>query len=121
MEGADASSVTRANGRTHHAHDADHRPQKDGLLEETRRKITARLEIQKDDIQAVLPISKVMVLVIHIVMHSIDGRKCTRIYKEHDMVCIICFYTVNKILFGFILDTYLKCMYLKHTLSELNS
>jgi transmembrane protein 132 len=38
---------------------AQHRPLRDGLLEETRRKLTARLEIQKDDIQSVLPISKV--------------------------------------------------------------
>ncbi|XP_021914891.1 transmembrane protein 132E isoform X4 [Zootermopsis nevadensis] len=34
------------------------RPLRDGILEETRRKLTARLEIQKDDIQSVLPISK---------------------------------------------------------------
>jgi transmembrane protein 132 len=38
---------------------AQHRPLRDGLLEDTRRKLTARLEIQKDDIQSVLPISKV--------------------------------------------------------------
>lgn len=31
-----------------------------GTPEETRRKLVAKLEIQKDDIQAVLPISKVM-------------------------------------------------------------
>lgn len=38
---------------------AHHRPLRDGIQEETRRKLTARLEIQKDDIQSVLPISKV--------------------------------------------------------------
>lgn len=38
---------------------AHRRPLRDGILEETRRKLTARLEIQKDDIQSVLPISKV--------------------------------------------------------------
>jgi transmembrane protein 132 len=38
---------------------AQHRPLRLELLEETRRKLTARLEIQKDDIQSVLPISKV--------------------------------------------------------------
>lgn len=52
-------------GHSHHALNggsrsgAKHRPLRDGLLEETRRKLTARLEIQKDDIQSVLPISKV--------------------------------------------------------------
>lgn len=33
-----------------------------GTPEETRRKLVAKLEIQKDDIQAVLPISKVCLL-----------------------------------------------------------
>lgn len=52
-------------GHGHHAANggsragAQHRPLRDGILEETRRKLMARLEIQKDDIQSVLPISKV--------------------------------------------------------------
>lgn len=52
-------------GHGHHAGNggsrpgAQHRPLRDGILEEIRRKVTARLEIQKDDIQSVLPISKV--------------------------------------------------------------
>lgn len=35
-----------------------------GTPEETRRKLVAKLEIQKDDIQAVLPISKVCVFLL---------------------------------------------------------
>lgn len=52
-------------GHGHHAVNggsrtgAQHRLLRDGILEEPRRKLTARLEIQKDDIQSVLPISKV--------------------------------------------------------------
>lgn len=40
--------------------------------EETRKKLVAKLEIQKDDIQAVLPISKVHVCIVfcHDVYHS---------------------------------------------------
>lgn len=41
-------------GKPHHHHH-HHR----AVVEETNKKITARLEIQKDDIQSVLPISKV--------------------------------------------------------------
>ncbi|XP_069704788.1 transmembrane protein 132E [Periplaneta americana] len=68
LEGADsASSFMRGGGNVrqlhgghgHHAQSGtQHRPLRDGILEETRRKLTARLEIQKDDIQSVLPISK---------------------------------------------------------------
>lgn len=46
-------------GRSHHVGNGRSRPLRDGILEENRRKLTARLEIQKDDIQSVLPISKV--------------------------------------------------------------
>jgi transmembrane protein 132 len=51
-------------GHNHHAANggsrsgSQRRPLRDGILSETRRKLTARLEIQKDDIQSVLPISK---------------------------------------------------------------
>ncbi|XP_068082143.1 transmembrane protein 132E [Anabrus simplex] len=55
LEGAEQPA--RSSGRSHSHHGA-HRPMRDGLVEETRRKVTGRLEIQKDDIQAVLPISK---------------------------------------------------------------
>lgn len=55
LEGADRP-------RQHHSslsqRDSSHRTTKE---EDTRKKITARFEIQKDDIQAVLPISKVCV------------------------------------------------------------
>ncbi|KAJ9590651.1 hypothetical protein L9F63_016322, partial [Diploptera punctata] len=51
MEGADTRQL--------HGH---HGPAP-GTLEETRRKLTARLEIQKDDIQSVLPISKTKFLI----------------------------------------------------------
>lgn len=74
LEGAESSaSFMRAGknirqlhgGHSHHVANggsrsgAQRRPLRDGILEETRRKLTARLEIQKDDIQSVLPISKV--------------------------------------------------------------
>lgn len=44
-------------GRQHH-HRGSHRPFRDEIVEDSKRKLTARLEIQKDDIQSVLPISK---------------------------------------------------------------
>jgi transmembrane protein 132 len=56
---------------------AQHRPLRDGLLEETRRKLTARLEIQKDDIQSVLPISKVRLISI------LNSRYCNHFYLKY--------------------------------------
>lgn len=44
--------------RLHH-HRGSRRMSGDDIVEDSKKKLTARLEIQKDDIQSVLPISKV--------------------------------------------------------------